>query len=119
MSSSTKPRYDSILIGDCLRCVAEGKLIAHDWEFQTLFGLEPHEVQSVAHAWPQENASSEVVDLAVNNSLAVLGGLVSSNQLVQHVGYTSEEIFRTLELWRGARENAERDTSESGGGSAA
>lgn len=38
-----------------------------------LFGLEGNEVRAIADAWPDLVASSEDTDLAVNNSLNLLG----------------------------------------------
>ena len=54
---------------ECLRCVAAGKVIKHDWEFQTLFGIEVAELISVLQAWPEVDESDDVVVCAIHDSM--------------------------------------------------
>jgi hypothetical protein len=89
------------LIGRCLRSVADGKLIRHDWEFSTLFGMEAHELQAVSQTWPQVDSSSEVVIVAVNNSLLHLAEL-SAEELSRHLPYSREQLLDALRSWRSA-----------------
>src|SRR5207247_11470498 len=55
---------ENALVLACLECVASGRVIPHDWEFQTLFGIEPAQVVAVADAWPNVDDSDEIVGLA-------------------------------------------------------
>src|SRR5687767_10717609 len=58
----------------CLECVAAGDVILHDWEFQTVMGIEVEELHSVLAEWPELDDSKEVVQLAINGSFNNLLG---------------------------------------------
>ncbi len=73
MNLQSLSKTDAVTIGQCLRAAADGPFFP-DWEFQTLFGLSRDDVRCVAEAWPRVDLSSEVVKLAVNNSLNNLLG---------------------------------------------
>lgn len=60
-------KRESEVVGQILRAAAEGPFFP-DWEFQTLFGLTRADVRKVAEGWPLPALSSELVELAVNNS---------------------------------------------------
>lgn len=64
---------DRAILGQALRAAADGPFFP-DWEFHTLFGLQRSEVRAIANAWPNPAASSQDVELAVNNSLGNLLG---------------------------------------------
>ena len=81
------------VVCDCLRCIAEGKVISHDSEFQTLFGIEPSDVESVLRAWPHVDDADENVNLAINNSMNNLLGLVSKTRLESHLAFSREQVL--------------------------
>jgi hypothetical protein len=89
------------VVYDCLKCVAAGEVIAHDWEFHSLFGLEPREFQAVVGAWPKIDDKEEVVELAINNSLNSLLGLVDADTFARHIPHRREEVARIFSKWRG------------------
>lgn len=91
---------ENALVRACLKCVAEGRVIPHDWEFQTLFGIEPAQLVAVADAWPNVDESDEVVELAINNSLNSLLGLVSDDLLSKHLDYEKSQVSAVLSKWR-------------------
>jgi len=64
---------DTVIVGQALRAATDGPFFP-DWEFHTLFGLERSELQAMADAWPNLAASSDDVEMAVNNSLNNLIG---------------------------------------------
>ena len=61
------------LVRRCLQAAVEGPFFP-DWEFHALFGLERNEVKEVLESWPKLDDSTEIVQLAINNSFANLLG---------------------------------------------
>ena len=68
MDPNSMSNSDKALVGQALRAAADGPFFP-DWEFHTIFGLDRNEVRTIAYAWPNIEANSEDVVLAVNNSL--------------------------------------------------
>lgn len=97
---------ENALVLACLKCVASGRVVPHDWEFQTLFGVEPAQVVAVAEAWPNVDDSDEIVGLAINNSLNGLLGLVSDDLLGEHLAYEKSQIAAVFSKWRGSTSGA-------------
>ncbi|NPC56025.1 hypothetical protein [Caenimonas soli] len=93
---------ENALVFACLKCVASGRVIPHDWEFQTLLGVEPAQVVAVVDAWPNVDESDEIVGLAINNSLNSLLGLVSDDLLRKHLAYGKSQIAAVFSKWRGS-----------------
>jgi len=89
------------VVGHCLQVVAEGKLIKHDWEFQTLFGIEVEELKVVAMAWPNVKDDNETVYLAINNSMNHLLGLCAKSTLRKHLAYQPDTVVAVFVKWRG------------------
>ena len=91
------------VIFECLKCVASGKVIKHDWEFQTIFGIDVSELLSVVDAWPNVNDADETTNLAINNSLVNLLGYPHGchDQWEKHMSIPLGEIARVLNKWRG------------------
>jgi hypothetical protein len=89
------------VVGHCLQVVAGGKLIKHDWEFQTLFGIEAEQLKAVAMAWPYVKDDNEIVFLAINNSMNHLLGLFSKSTLRQHLAYQPDTVAAVFSKWRG------------------
>lgn len=84
---------DHSLVGACLNSAANGPFFP-DWEFQTLFGVEPAVVRNVAVQWPKVDPSDEDVELAVVNSL--------NNLLGYPHGYPDSEIGHSAPAIRAA-----------------
>ena len=57
------------VVFQCLRCVATGKVIFDDWEFQTIFGIEFAIMKEIVRSLPNIDESKKEVQLAINNSL--------------------------------------------------
>nr|WP_315472291.1 hypothetical protein [uncultured Undibacterium sp.] len=89
------------VVGHCLQIVAEGKLIKHDWEFPTLFGIEVEQLKAVAAAWPDVNDQDEIVYLAINNSLNHLLGLFAKSTLRKHLAYQPDTVAAVFVKWLG------------------
>jgi len=90
------------VVRECLKCIAEGSAIPHDWEFQTLFGIEPSDVQAVLSEWPQVDDSEQRVYLAINNSMNSLLGLISDRELARYIPYSKGEIGDAFRKWKGS-----------------
>ncbi len=90
----------------CLKCVADGRVIRHDWEFETVFGIEVTDILKVVAAWPNVDEKDETVELAINNSMVNLLGYPHG----WHARWDSctsvplSEIARVLNKWRGSTE---------------
>ncbi len=88
---------------ECLKCVATGKVIEHDWEFPILFGIEVAELISVLQAWPEVDESDGVEACAINNSMFHL----LSYPHGYHTKWDSvmpiplEEVVNVLRKWQG------------------
>lgn len=89
------------IIHECLKCVAYGGVIAHDWEFQTLFGIEVAQLRSVVDAWPNVDDSDQIVSLAINNSINSLLGLIDDATLNRHLPYPRTQVLAVFQKWRG------------------
>jgi len=83
--------------------VAAGTVIKHDWEFQTIFGIEVSEFLAVVKAWPNVDDSNEITNLAINNSiinlLSYLHGCYAEWE--KHMPSSLVEIARVFFKWRG------------------
>lgn len=97
--SNLTPRELDV-VGHCLRVVADGKLIKHDDEFQTMFGIELEEFLTVAAAWPEVNDADETVFLAINNSMGHLLGLIPKSILRKKLQYQPAIIEAVFSKWK-------------------
>lgn len=90
------------VILECLRCVAAGKVIKHDLEFHTLFGIEVTELISVLDAWPDVDESDTGVALAINNSMLHLLGYPHGyhDKWGSVMSIPLDEIAAVLHKWR-------------------
>ena len=97
---------DLPIIAACLHAAANGPFFP-DWEFQTLFGLERHEIAEMAERWPAIE-DSDRVKLAVNNALVLLVGYPHEewSQWTRHIPVSPERVEETLERWREAMNEA-------------
>jgi hypothetical protein len=88
----------------CLKCVADGQVIKHDWEFQTVFGIEVEDLLTVVRSWPNVDEKDEVVELAINNSMVNLLGYPHGwhAKWDSCMSFPLSEISRVLNKWRGS-----------------
>lgn len=93
------------VIYECLKCVASGTVIKHDWEFHLVFGIEVSELKKVFEAWPNIDDSNEVVNLAINNSMVNLLGYPHGHHHAweKKMPIPLTEIARVLNKWRGEK----------------
>ena len=91
------------VVFECLKCVASGQVIKHDWEFQTVFGIEVADIAAVVYAWPNVDDSDNVVNLAINNSMVNLLGYPHGrhSDWERYMTIPLAEIARVLDKWRG------------------
>ncbi|WP_425258486.1 hypothetical protein ACPOLB_23570 [Rubrivivax sp. RP6-9] len=86
----------------CLKCVAAGEVIKHDWEFQTVFGIEVTDILAVVDSWPNVDEKDETVALAINNSMVNLLGYPHGwhAKWDSCMSFPLSEIARVLNKWR-------------------
>jgi len=96
--SNLTPRELDV-VGHCLQAVADGKLIKHDDEFQTMFGIEIEEFLAVAAAWPDVDDADETVFLAINNSMRHLLGLIPKSILRKEMQFQPAIIEAVFSKW--------------------
>jgi hypothetical protein len=87
----------------CLRCVARGKVILNDWEFQTIFGIEFETLKEVVRSLPNIDESTEEVRLAINSSLNNLLGYPHGKHSMwgKYIDVPQAEVARVFSKWRG------------------
>ena len=91
------------IISECLRAAVEGPFFPM-WEFQTLFGLEHHEVAGIAFAGVPLDDSCADVALAINNALNNLTGYPHGcdNVWDTYISVPPAEVRRIFDKWRGS-----------------
>ena len=91
------------LVFECLKCVAAGNVILHDWEFQTIMGIEVKDFLKVVAKWPDVDEAEETVFLAINNSLNNLLGYPHGkhSKWSEYVSASQSEVARVFAKWRG------------------
>jgi len=62
------------VVRKCLKCIADGKVILHDWEFQTIMGITTEEFLNIYELWPEVDEKDELVEMAIANSMNNLIG---------------------------------------------
>jgi hypothetical protein len=94
---------DTVIVGDCLRAVASGRIFENDREFPTIFGISFDELGAVCDSWPQVDEADPVVELAVCNSLNNLVGYPHGRDdiLAEFVAVPRQELIRILQAWKG------------------
>jgi hypothetical protein len=98
---------DKLVLGQALRAAADGPFFP-DWEFHTLFGLGRSQVRAIANAWPEPAASSEDIEIAVNNSLNNLLGYPHQQEAVwsQWVSVDRRQLNELFNRLRGFRDES-------------
>ena len=94
---------EKAVVFDCLKCVASGKVILHDWEFPTLFGIEVADLLAVVEQWPDVDDSQVTVSLAINNSMNHLLGYPHGQHArwAEFMPVSQAEVSRVFQKWRG------------------
>ncbi len=90
------------VVFECLKCVAAGKVIKHDWEFQTLFGITVSAFKKIAKAVPNIDDSNDKVMLAINNAMNNLLGYPHSchEEWQKYMPIPLADIARVFTKWR-------------------
>jgi hypothetical protein len=88
------------VVGYCLGVIADGKVIKHDSEFQTLFGIEVAQLKVVASAWPNVDDRDEVTALAINNSMCHLLGLIPKSEFRRRISYPPDTVELVFNKWQ-------------------
>jgi len=103
MSLSDLSKEDKSIVHACLRCVASGEVILHDWEFQTLFGVGVDEFIRIVESWPNLDDSQGSVSEAINNSMNNLLGYPHSKieNWDDFMPYPRSEVERMFREWKG------------------
>ena len=98
---------DKVVVGQALHAAADGPFFP-DWEFHTLFGLERSDVRAIANAWPERNASSKDIELAVNNALNNLLGYPHQQEVVwsQWMSVDRRQLNGLFNRLRGLRDES-------------
>ncbi|MCG3117030.1 MAG: hypothetical protein LLH30_15240 [Candidatus Manganitrophus sp. SA1] len=93
---------EKVVVFECLKCVASGKVILHDWEFPTIMGIELQELLAVVNKWPDVDDSQEAVFLAINNSMNNLLGYPHGRHSTwdEYIPVPQAEIARVFGKWR-------------------
>ena len=102
MAFSDLSENDKAVVHQCLKCVASGKVILHDWEFQTLFGIDVTEFIQVVESWPELDDSREIVFLAINNSMNNLLGYPHGKfeSWDEFMPYSQSEVETVFKKWK-------------------
>lgn len=65
---------ESEIVKECMQCIANGEVILHDFEFQTIMGVNVEEFLEILNMWPNLDESDIKVRAAINNSMNNLIG---------------------------------------------
>ncbi len=90
------------VVFECLKCVAAGKVILHDREFQTLIGVTATSFKKLANAAPIIDDSKPKIRLAINNAMNNLLGYPHGyhEKWAEVMPTPLAEIERVFTKWR-------------------
>ena len=102
MALANLSKKDREVVRACLDCVAAGKVILHDWEFHTLFGLEVAEFLQIVDKWPNLDDSDENVSQAIHCSMGNLLGYPHGkhDRWDEWMAFSKAEVEETFDRWR-------------------
>ena len=102
MAFSNLSENEKAVVHECLKCVASGNVILHNWEFPTVFGISVSEFIQVVESWPELDDSRESVFLAINNSMNNLLGYphVKYESWDDFMPYTQSEVEVVSNKWK-------------------
>ena len=99
---------ETSVVKACMDCVAGGKVILHDFEFQTVMGVDVDEFLAIVNAWPDIDEKNENIRMAINNSINNLLGYHHGMRKRWHevMPISLEEISRVFRKWKGVSVNS-------------
>lgn len=102
------------VVFECLKCVAAGEIIQHDWEFPTLMGIEVDAFKQLVQKLPHIDDTSEQVNIAINNAMNNLLGYPHGHHQhwEQYMPISLDEIERVLIKWRKKAHGLKREAYE-------
>lgn len=101
---------DRKVVWECLRSAAHGPFYP-DWDFETLFGAELQEIQSIFDRWPTIDDSDEEVYAAISNSMnnLLIYPIDNPERWGEFLSVGPDEIARVFAVWRGSRPSSPID----------
>ena len=100
------------VIGDCLNASANGPFFvdrgAKDnpyWEYQTLLGFSPEEVQGVSKQWPNIDISDEHISELISSCFANLLGYPHrcEDYWAEYFSVSKDELREYVSSWRNSK----------------
>ena len=93
---------EKLIVLECLKCVASGEVIYHDWEFSIIMNVTPEEIKQMVKEWPEVNLSNDKVYYAINDSMNNLLGYPHSKQTIwdEYFAFPREEVKRVFRKWK-------------------
>ena len=92
------------VVSTCIRCVAEGRYVKHDFEFHTLTGLTVEEFLSFYENWPDVDERDDKVLMAINSAFrelsSVLGFPSYRKRFETEFGVSQDELNSVFTKWR-------------------
>ncbi len=87
-----------------MECIVGGRVILHDFEFQTVMGIEIEEFIEIFNSWPKINENDEKVFIAINNSMNNLLGYPHGRYHIweEFIDVPIDQIAEVLKKWRGS-----------------
>ncbi len=112
LKSLTKEELE--IVRQSMQCVANGNVILHDVEFQTIMGVDVDEFLDIFEAWPNLDENDVNVRTAINNTLNNLIGYPhdlqeSWNEVMET---PLSEVARVFQKWKGSDINSYIDGRE-------
>lgn len=107
--------HESQVIGECLRAAAVGPFFIDKgnkenpyWEYQTLFGFEPKEVEGISGQWPDVDAYDEFISELVGLCLQWLLSYPHDceREWESYISVSREELANILASWESKMKNA-------------
>lgn len=96
------------IVKACMDCVAGGEVILHDFEFQTVMGVDVDEFLAIVEAWPNIDESDDNTRMAISNAINNLLGYPHGMQKRWHevMPISLDEISRVFRKWKGRNVNS-------------
>ena len=101
--------YDSNIIGECLAAAAVGPFFVDKsnkenpyWEYQTLLGFEPKEVEEISKQWPDVDVYDEFISELVGSCLQWLLSYPHGceSEWSKYISVSKEELSKLLGHWK-------------------
>lgn len=94
------------VVKECMQCIADGKIIKHDVEFETIMGIDVNELNAILEEWPAVNESDHKVQAAISNSMNNLLGYTHGklDGWEEYMGSSRDEVSRVFKKWRASHD---------------